>query len=295
VLYNAVAAVSLGKIIAVTASGTATRHFAPAPCGNNKISIFEDTVLFSQSVVYTEADTRARIFVRIGEDNISYSGGADLVLNPTAVAEYIGLSEARRDFASSFSASLGLPIAIVGAGEGESGTDGIYASPRIVGAGGEIIAEASLFDTSVLFAEIDLKKQKSADTCSDFYDEAVTRTPFIPEAEEQADAACELALTLQARSLALRMERSYSKKMVIGVSGGLDSTLALLVCARAADILGIARKDIIAITMPCFGTTERTKSNALSLAEELGCTVRTIDIKAAANQHFADISHSEND
>lgn len=295
VLYNAVVALSGGKIIGVSASGETSRHFEPAPKGKTKISVFGDKVPFSQDVFYKEGKTRANIFVRIGDDSTAFCNGIDIILNPVAMAEYVGLAEKRREFASAFSASLNASIIIAGAGEGESGTDGIYAAPRLVALNGEIIAESPLFNDDILFAEIDIKKQKSVGACVSSDDEDVLRTPFVPaDAKEKAEA-CELALEIQARALALRMERSYAKKAVIGVSGGLDSTLAVLCAARATDILGIDRKNIIAITMPCFGTTERTKGNALNLASELGCTVRTIDIKAAVNQHFSDISHDEKD
>ena len=294
-LYNSVVALSRGKIIGVSASGETSRHFAPAPKGKNKITLFGSEVPFSQEVVYKEGGTRANIFVRIGDDSTALYSGVDIILNPAAMTEYVGLAEKRREFARSLSSSLGIPLAVVGAGEGESGTDGIYAAPRLVAANGEIIAESPLFTSDILFTKIDLKKQKNAGTYADFDDETVVSTPFVPTDAAKRAEVCDLALEIQARALSLRMERAYAKKAVIGVSGGLDSTLALLCAARAVDILGIDRKNIIAITMPCFGTTERTKGNALSLACELGCTVNTIDIKAAVNQHFADISHDEKD
>ena len=110
--------------------------------------------------------------------------------------------------------------------------------------------------------------------------------------QDKREAAADLALSIQAHALAGRVERARAKCCVIGVSGGLDSTLAVLVCAKAMELLERDKKQVIAITMPCFGTSERTKSNALALAEELGLSVRTIDIKAAVNQHFSDIGQS---
>ena len=123
-----------------------------------------------------------------------------------------------------------------------------------------------------------------------------SKTPFVPEDAEKRRSACNDALEIQAEGLAARFERSYSKSLVVGISGGLDSTLAILVMARAVDILRakghrIDRSAIKAITMPCFGTTERTKGNAEKLAELLGATVRCIDIKAAVSRHFEDIGH----
>ena len=117
-------------------------------------------------------------------------------------------------------------------------------------------------------------------------------SPFVPQSADLARRRCDKILEIQARGLAKRLLRSYSRRAVIGVSGGLDSTLALLVAARAMDILGRERKDIVAVTMPCFGTTSRTKSNAELLCEALGTDFRTVDIKDAVSRHFADIGHN---
>ena len=237
-----------------------------------------------------EGETRVKIFVRIGDDDAPIPSGVDLVINPSATPEYITLAAKRRGAICAASRSLGVSYAYVGAGDGESGTDGIYAGARLVSTGGSVVSEAPLFSPDALLCDVTLGNTEIAPkTVVDT--PRVTKTPFIPEDKCEREEALELALELQARSLALRLERSYSKTAVLGVSGGLDSTLAVLVAARAMDILSRPREAVIAITMPCFGTTERTKSNALALAEELGCTAKTIDIKAAVMQHFKDISH----
>ncbi len=293
-LYNGVCAVSEGEMLGITASGAKSRwfdHISDAGCSavinGKKIQVARD-------LIYTDDSTRANIFVKIGEDNAFSSDGVNLILNPSAVAEYIGLAEIRRSYAKDVSSLFGIPFVIAGAGEGESGTDGIYAGARLVCDAGGVVVESELFDPDILYADVDITKKKpiAAQNIAE-QDEAVLKHPFVPSDPCMLSEACELALELQSRALALRIERSYSKAAVIGVSGGLDSTLAVLVAARAMDILGRERKDVIAITMPCFGTTERTKGNALALAEELGCSVRTIDIKAAVNQHLKDISHAE--
>ena len=126
------------------------------------------------------------------------------------------------------------------------------------------------------------------DTC---LNRVVDPHPFIPSDKEELKQRCEAILNIQAKGLAKRIEASYSKKIVVGISGGLDSSLAILVMARAIDILKRPRKDIIAVTMPCFGTTDRTKNNAEILCERLGVDFRTIDIFDAVNQHFNDIGH----
>lgn len=293
-LYNAVAVVSRGEILGISASGLSDRHFSSVPDCGSVVNIDGEDIEVGRNLIFTESVTGAEIFVKIGEDNAWSSDGVDLILNPIAMPEYCGLSAPRREYVSLVSSDFGVPFAMVGAGEGESGTDGIYAGPRLVGYGGEVVCESRLFDTEILYADLSLGRYKSAEKAETAESkEAVLRSPFIPEDSEERKETFELALEIQARSLAGRMERAYAKSAVIGVSGGLDSTLALLVCARACDILGRGRDSVIAITMPCFGTTERTKSNALVLAEELGCSLKTIDIKAAVTQHFKDISHDE--
>lgn len=291
-ILNAVVCVSQGDILGVSASGEYDRNFV-APSGE-KITLLEKKVDLGRNLIYTDEDTRANIFVKVGDDTAIPSDGVNIILNPIATPEYIGLARERRAYARAVSASLGAVFVIAGAGEGESGTDGIYAAPRLVAASGEIISEAKLFDDEILYAEIKLSSVKRKNINGLEKSDVPKKFPFIPEDEGQRREACALGLEIQSRALAHRIRRAYARCAVIGVSGGLDSTLAVLAATRAADLLGRSRESVIAITMPCFGTTERTKSNALALAEELGCSVRTIDIKAAVNQHFADISHDEN-
>lgn len=289
-VYNAVACVSEGEIIGITASGEQSRHFTPSPKNTVKVSFAGQEAELGRNLIYNDESTGADIFVKVGTDNAFSTDGVDLIVNPIAEPEFVGLKAKRELYSKEVSLGLGVAFAMVGAGIGESGTDGIYASARLVAHRGFLLASSALFDSEILYSELDLKNKKKCDSIGTLADK-VTRFPFIPDNDDERREACSLALEIQSRSLAKRMERAYGKCAVIGVSGGLDSTLALLVSARAMDILGRDRSGVIAITMPCFGTTERTKNNALVLAEELGCTVRTIDIKAAVNQHFADISH----
>ncbi len=299
-LYNAVCAIYGGEIIGVSASCGLTapsRRFSPAPHERIRITLAGQKTVLGGDLVYGapvgDGDTRVKIFVKIGDDEAPIPDGVNLLINPAASPEYITLAAKRRTEVCDSSLSVGAAYAYVGAGDGESGTDGIYAGARLVAIGGEIIAESELFSCDALVCEVDLSTVRAGSVKNPEEAPRVTKTPFIPEDNAERDEALSLALELQARSLALRLERSYSKCAILGVSGGLDSTLAVLVAARAMDILSRPREAVIAITMPCFGTTERTKSNALALAEELGCTARTIDIKAAVTQHFKDISHPE--
>ena len=293
-LYNGVACISEGEVIGISLSGVETRHFSPAPSESIEIEIGDICAEGARDFIYTDKDTGANIFVKVGDDSAISSDGVNLILNPVAMAEYVGLRGERRRYAEDVSREVGAAFIIAGAGEGESGTDGIYAGARAVAQHGKTLAEAPLFDESILYCELDLDKKAAENEPIIDVELPISKFPFIPSNDAERAEACNLSVEIQARSLAGRIERSYSKCAVIGVSGGLDSTLAVLVAAKAMDILGRDRSSVIAITMPCFGTTERTKGNALTLAEELGCSVRTIDIKNAVNQHFADISHDKN-
>lgn len=291
-VFDAVAVVSGGEVLGLSVSGEGVKPpFATLRMGEGMITLFDEEIKISESAVYTNGDVR--IFCEVGYKGAptptASASSADIIINPIAESEYIGFKEKRERCAELYREVAGAYV-LVGAGEGESGTDGIYAAPRVT-AFGEKVDEYPPFSTNfeLAFVEIGAPSVAKAEAEDD-----ITRSPFIPEDAKKRAEACSLALEIQSRSLAARVERSYSKTCVIGVSGGLDSTLALLVAARAMDILNRGRESVIAITMPCFGTSERTKSNALLLADELGCTTRTIDIKAAVTQHFKDISHDEN-
>ena len=131
--------------------------------------------------------------------------------------------------------------------------------------------------------------------CGGTLTRAVPRHPFVPSDDTARAERCEAILTMQARGLKKRLEHSHAKTAVIGISGGLDSCLALLVAVRAIDLLGLPRRDVIAVTMPCFGTTARTRRNAEELCTQLGVTLRCVDITDSVRQHFRDIGHDEND
>ncbi len=292
-LYNAVICISEGEILGISAKGTPSRQFA-AMTGDLEINYLGQRTTIGRSLVYSDDETNANIFVKVGDDTAISSDNVNLILNPVAEPEYIGASDERRSLLTTVSGGLGVSFAMCSAGMGESGTDGIYSGARLVAQSGNIVSETKPFDSSeILYSELSLKHNKKKDVSSLYIEDAVTAHPFIPTDPKKRSEALELALEIQVRSLALRIERSCSRCVVIGVSGGLDSTLAVLVCVRAMDLLGRPHENVIAITMPCFGTTERTKGNALALAEELSCTVRTIDIKNAVHQHFIDISQDE--
>lgn len=317
-LYNAVAAVCRGRLLGISTGGVDGRYFSVFGDAMER-EVLGSSVPVGDNIIYCLGD--ARIFVEVGSDarlpitpsSVAASAGANIILGAMAYPEYLTLKEREERRALSVSDSLAASYAVCSASVGESGTDGLFAGRRLIAEEGKFIAKASLFSEEILYGVVDIERsaanrrsrQGFDSLCRDFETvkfslgervinpAAPSRFPFIPDTSREREEAAELALSIQARALAGRVERAGAKKCVIGVSGGLDSTLAVLVCERAMEILGREKTDVIAITMPAFGTSERTKSNALALAEELSLTVRTIDIKAAVNQHFSDIGQPE--
>ena len=203
------------------------------------------------------------------------------------------------------------------ASEGESTTDMVFTGADIIAENGSILNQSSFSTGALTISEIDVSKLNeerrrtntfkivsdpgyvsvpfTLDMCDTVLTRRIDPYPFVPSDDESRARRAEKILTLQALGLKRRIEHTRAGKLVIGLSGGLDSTLALLVSVKAMDMSGRDRKDIIAITMPCFGTTKRTKGNAEKLAEALGVSFEQIDIKKSVLQHFKDIGQSEND
>lgn len=186
------------------------------------------------------------------------------------------------------------------AGYGESTTDFVYDGAVLICEDGKVLAEAARFQTEehVAYAELSLPllDQEAISSISSAGPSAsVNPHPFVPSDQEELNARCEEILNIQAMGLMTRMTHISCRNAVLGISGGLDSTLALLVCCRAFDRLGLDRKGILAVTMPGFGTSDRTHDNALSLMDILGVTVREISIAASVLQHLSDIGHDKDD
>ena len=244
------------------------------------------------------------------------AAGATGIVNLSASAEIVGRAEKRRELVRSQSAKICGAYIYANAGSGESTTDGVFSGHSIIAENGKLLSERKPFDEGMQTAIIDISaladeramkntfpcvESDGSYVCYSFEPTLqetdtpkVAKRPFIPENEAEFAERAESILNIQTYGLKKRLAHAHAKTAVIGISGGLDSTLALLVAVRAMDLLGRDRKDIIAVTMPCFGTTVRTKSNAVMLAEALGATVRTVDIKRAVSVHFEDIGHDEN-
>ncbi len=243
--------------------------------------------------------------------------GAQVIVNLSCSDEIIGKAEYRRSLVLGQSARLICAYLYADGGDGESTTDMVYAGHNLIAENGVMIAESRLFDNGMQMSEIDVKslayeRMRMNSFCASedktyarqefsmpLEKTALTRfvpkNPFVPQDEKLRTERCEAILAMQSAGLQKRILHSRAKSVVVGISGGLDSCLALLVMTHAMDRLSRDRKDIIAVTMPCFGTTSRTKGNAERLCECLGVTLRTVDIKAAVYQHFADIGQDYED
>ena len=222
--------------------------------------------------------------------------GAQVMLHLSALPALAGSGVRRREWAKTVSAWGQCACICADAGEGESTTDLVFGGHDLIAAKGVVLAEQR-FETGLLTAEITLDEltgQCTGELPAQHRELKVKASPFIP-CEEVREERFEEILTIAALGLKKRLKHTHCAKAVIGLSGGLDSTLAILTAVRAYDLLGWDRKGILAVTMPCFGTTARTRSNAELLAEGLGTDFMTVDIGAAVKQHFADIGHDMDD
>ena len=243
--------------------------------------------------------------------------GATIILNLSASNETVGKAAYRRSLVTGQSGRLVCGYVYADAGEGESTTDLVFTGHNIIAENGTLLAERR-FATGLTISEIDVEKltaerrrmntyaspEKTPEIWRISFDMDLTRTrltrhisatPFVPEDAESRQARCSEILCIAALGLKKRLEHTGAKTAVVGLSGGLDSTLAVLITALAMQMLDRPSTDIIAVTMPCFGTTDRTKSNAVLLAERLGATLRTVDISGSVRSHFRDIGHDPED
>ncbi len=332
-LFNTAAAVHRGTVLAFIAKKNLptyaefyeTRWFTPCPDENIILDTVWGEVRFGNKIILDASfPTSLRIGAEICEDlwvadppstHLALAG-ATLLVNLSASDELTGKEEYRKNLVSNQSARTLSAYIYADASEGESTTDMVFTGSNIICEDGAILASRSYSLGELLITEIDTQKLESErekrntfplrDRDYDYipfsFDEeetALTRfvdpRPFVPSDEESKSRRCEKVLLLQSLGLKRRLEHTHSDKAVIGLSGGLDSTLALLVTVKAFDLLKIDRKNIKAITMPCFGTTKRTRSNAEMLASALGVDFITVDITESVLSHFRDIGQKTDD
>ncbi len=244
------------------------------------------------------------------------ANGATIIANLSASDETTGKDIYRRMLVSAQSAKTICGYIYADAGEGESTTDLVFAGHNLIAENGNLLAEAKRFQNETVIADIDLdrllaerKKMTTyeAENRSGYQIEeiemepvasdigrVIDRAPFVPSCADERNKRCEEILNIQSIGLKKRLEHTHSKRAVVGISGGLDSTLALLVTVRAFDLLGLDRKGILAVTMPGYGTTDRTYSNAVKLIEVLGCDFKEVNIAEATTLHLNQIGHDMN-
>lgn len=256
--------------------------------------------------------------------------GANIIVNLSASDEATGKDTYRRNLVSGQSARLVCGYIYASAGEGESTTDLVFSGHNIISENGTVLAESQRFKNQIICGFIDVDKlnserrrmtsfpsYESEEYCrseyvenefayaslgnsyienakEDGFDRIIDNAPFVPSEYADREKRCEEIFMMQALGLKKRLVHAHARSAVIGISGGLDSTLALLVTAKAFDLAGMDRKDIVAVTMPGFGTTDRTYTNALELIKKIGASLKEISISEAVLRHFEDIGHDVN-
>ncbi len=251
--------------------------------------------------------------------------GANLIVNLSASNEVIGKDAYRRLLVKSASARLVCGYVYASAGDGESTQDLVFSGHNLIAENGILLSETACFENGTLYGDIDIARLRAERRRMNTFgqetsagspgysgvpmsykkitvvfnkelcrlDRKFASRPFVPSDDAEKKERCEQILTMQSAGLQKRFAHTGSRSAIIGISGGLDSTLALLVTVRAFDMLHKPRTDIIAVTMPCFGTTDRTYQNACELTRRLGVSLREVPVTDAVRQHFADIGHEE--
>ena len=303
-LYNCAFVLEGGIVKGIVPKSTLPKK---SPFGENRVfdeglADFEivdnfGTTAFGTEAVFDVADTKLGIVIGEAREKVGAlcEKGAKIILNPTSEIVTVTMENDRKNVAQLVSYKEECTFVMCNSSEAESTTDGIFAPHSIVCQNGVVLAEQKVFDekTTDPVCEIDVNSTEEQEPKR--YEKITKNSahPFILDNCAEMDERCELILNIQAHALARRLLSTYSKTMVVGISGGLDSTLALIVMSKACDLICWDRKNIIAITMPCFGTTSRTKNNATKLCEELGVTLKEIDILEATRIHLRDIGHDE--
>jgi len=333
-LYNAAAAIHDGELLAVItkthipnyAEFYELRHFNPGP--TTDVIEWDERIVPFGSNVLLRCTTIPELVVagEICEDvwamdppSIAHAkAGATVIVNCSASDETTGKHLYRNSLISGQSARLVCGYIYANAGEGESTQDLVFGGHNIIAENGTVLAASKRFHNEVIYADMDLqrirnerrkmttfqvKNPKEVYDYMDFEMEMedlelerfIDPAPFVPSDTGAREERCEEILTIQAMGLKKRLAHTGCTHAVVGISGGLDSTLALLVTARAFDMLNIPRKNILSVTMPCFGTTDRTYHNACTLTNKLGAELKEVNIKEAVAVHFRDLGHSMED
>ena len=332
-LYNCAVVINQGEILGIVpkthlpnySEFYELRHFTSGEGLDEMVMIGEEYITVCANQVFTcenipelviACEICEDLWVPLPPSTYHAMAGATVICNPSASVETTTKESYRRSLVSNQSARLLAAYIYADAGEGESTQDVVYSGHHLICENGSVLAEAKRFTNEIIYADIDVQKLAAerrkmtsfpGGKVGDYIEQTfslkikenkITRTfpkaPFVPDNQDERDKRCDEILSLQSMGLKKRLEHTNCKHAVVGISGGLDSTLAVLVTARAFDLLDIPRENLICVTMPCFGTTDRTYQNAVSLIKELGATLKEVRIEKAVRQHFADIGHDEN-
>ena len=332
-LYNVAAVLNHGRVIGLVpktnlpnyAEYYEARQFTAADDKSRVVVLAGEEVPFGTRLLFSCLQIPwMEVAAEICEDlwvpcppSISHAlAGANVIVNLSAGDEITGKDVYRKELVNGQSARLVCAYLYATAGEGESSTDLVFGGHNLICENGSVLAEARRFRNETIYADVDVKRlaaERRKMTTFPAADREGYRVvsfnlkveethlkrvfpakPFVPSNKEEREKRCDEILSIQAMGLKKRLEHTHCRSAVLGISGGLDSTLALLVTARAFDYLGLGRECITAVTMPCFGTTDRTYRNACDLTRKLGATLREVDIKEAVTIHFRDIGHDAN-
>ena len=329
-IYNSAAVICNGKVLgivpktAVKTNGgkNDARYFDGAPFENSKIELFGESVPFGSKLIFEEMGNCAfSLGVEIGDDLYSplspstyhALNGANVIACLSAESETVGANEFRVMSVKSQSQKLLCAYAFSSAGEGESTADGAFGGHKIIAECGKVLLDGGVFNGDIATYDVDLelieyerrkafigqmrddgyeKVSFSASRENIVLERTFEKTPFVPQTEDLLSRA-EKILQIQAEGLKKRIKHTNSKSVVLGLSGGLDSTLAILVAVSAMKKLNRPLTDVVAVTMPCFGTTSRTFENTLKLAKALGTTLKKVDITKSVERHLKDIKHQD--
>ena len=330
-LYNCAAIIQKGTVLGVVpkthlpnySEFYEKRQFAAAPEENGTVTLFGKSVPFGNKLVF-RCSTMPDLALgfEICEDMWApcspavdlTAAGATVVGNLSASNDIIGKDSYRRQLVTMQSAKLVCGYVYTSCGEGESSSDVVFGAHQMIAENGTLLAERR-FDGGLLVSEVDVQKLCYERRRTQMFDQApavwevpfaltvsptkltryVAPQPFVPEGKEDRDARFREILLIASLGLKQRLEHTGAKTAVVGLSGGLDSTLAVLITGLAMKMLDRPMTDIVAVTMPCFGTTDRTRNNAVILAEQMGATLRTVDISNSVRSHFKDIGHDMED
>ncbi len=323
-LYNVLAVINKGKVIALlpkqNLTQTESKYFCKFSGENTTIDLFGYDVPFGTDVIFEcEEYKELRVSTEFLDDvfavdsnSVKYAlNGVTVSLVSSAKQELVGRNEAEENILTANSVKLNLASVVANAGLGESTTDTVFSGVNTIVERGEVLSKSSAFTCGLTTSEVDVEYLNFERMKKPFTVEAkpmlkitfsanqkfslsrrINKYPFISSNQQTAKERSKFILEMQAEGLKKRMEHTGAKTLILGLSGGLDSTLALLVCDLAMKKLGRNNKDIICVTMPCFGTSKRTKDNAILLAKAFKTTLKKVDISKSVTRHLKDLKHS---